>query len=411
MPTSSYLDTPRVAYVMSRFPKLTETFIVSEIRAVERLGVDVEIYPLLRHRDPFVQPDAIRLVDRAHYEPFVSWRILGSQVVFLISAPRRYLSTLALVMRVTWGSFNFLVGGLATFAKVAHIARVLRSHGVRHVHCHFANHPALAGLVIHRLADIPYSFTAHGSDLHRDRHGLRAKVSAATFVVAISAYNRKVILDACGQEFAWKVAVIHCGVDTGSIGVRVKQGRRSDMLRILCVGTLHEVKGQTVLIDALASLADRGVRFSCRLIGEGPDRHMLAERIAHHKLEDSVSLDGARTNPEVMAALAEADILVAPSVPSRDGRREGIPVVIMEAMAAGLPVIASDLSGIPEIVEDGRTGRLTPPRNPEAIARALFELASNVALRERMGHLGRLRVEREFNADVSALQLVRRFLA
>ena len=410
MPSSGHPEVPRVAYVMSRFPKLTETFIVGEIRAVEQLGVDVEIYPLLRHHDPFVQPDAVPLVARAHYEPFISWPILRSQIAFLTSSPRKYLSTLAEVVRVTWGSFNFLVGGLATFPKVAHMARVLRSRGVRHVHCHFANHPALAGLVIHRLADIPYSFTAHGSDLHRDRHGLRAKVSAAAFVVAVSAYNRKVILDDCGEEFGFKVAVIHCGIDTGSFTDRVRSPRRNDGLRILSVGTLHEVKGQAVLIDALASLADRGVAFSCRFIGEGPDRHALAERIAHHRLEDRVSLDGARTSPEIAAAMAEADILVAPSVPTGDGRREGIPVVIMEAMASGLPVIASDLSGIPEIVEDGRTGRLTPPRNPEAVSLALLELASNPALRDRLGRLGRLKVEQEFNIDVSARQLVRRFL-
>lgn len=403
------LDAQRVAYVMSRFPKLTETFIVGEILAVERLGVDVEIYPLLRHRDFFVQPDAASLVARAHYEPFFSWPILRSQLAYLFRSPRTYLAAFGTVLRVTWGSRNFLVGGIATFPKVAHLARVLRARGVRHVHCHFANHPALAGLVIQRLAGIPFSFTAHGSDLHRDRRGLRAKVTRSAFVAAVSAYNRDVILDECGQDFRSKVPVIHCGVDTAAFVVRPRTVGRDGVLKILSVGTLHEVKGQAVLIDALASIAHRDVQFSCRLIGEGPDRRALADQIARHGLEHRVSLDGARNSLAVAAAMREADVFVAPSVPSRDGRREGIPVVIMEAMASGLPVVASDLSGIPEIVDDGVTGRLTPPGDIEAIARALVELASDPALRDRFGREGRLRVEREFDVNASAEQLVQRF--
>ena len=400
---------PRVAYVMSRFPKLTETFIVREIRAVEREGVDVHIYPLLRHRDSLVQPDAVGLAARARYQPFFSWRILLSQVAWLTTAPRTYLRTLATVLGVTWGSPNFLVGGIATFPKVAHVARIMRAERVQHVHCHFANHPALAGLAIHGLTGIPFSFTAHGSDLHRDRHGLREKVRQSAFVVAVSEFNRRVILEECGDEFAAKVKVIHCGVEAASYSVRPRANGSRDGLKILSVGTLHEVKGQAVLIEALARLASRGVTFSCRLIGDGPDREALVNQIVGHGLEDRVTLDGALDSDAVATAMSESDLLVAPSVPSRDGRREGIPVVIMEAMASELPVIASDLSGIPEIVEDGVTGRLTPPGDVAAISQALWELSSDLPLRNRLGRAGRLKVMRDFDATQAAVQLVERF--
>ena len=402
--------TARIAYIMSRFPRLTETFIVSEMLAMERLGAEISIYPLLRERAELVQPGAAAMVRRARYLPFLSLPIIGSQLHFLRDARRRrrYLRAWLDVIRGTWRNPNFLVGGIGIFPKVAHAAREMAAAGVDHVHCHFATHPALAGFIVHRLVGIPYSFTGHGSDLHVDRTMLPAKVAEATFVVTISEDNRRLIEATCGPASIGRVEVIHCGVDPQAFHpVERPPGPR---LRIVAVGTLHEVKGQAHLVDACRILADQDVAFTCRMIGDGPDRDRLAERIESHGLSDRVQLAGRMTSDEVARALAEADVLVTPSVPTRSGKREGIPVVLMEAMAAGLPVVASRLSGIPELVEDGVSGHLVPPADPAALAAALERLAAEPELRARLGRAGREAVLRGFDSADNAAALHSRIL-
>lgn len=390
-------DTPAVAYIMSRFPKLTETFIAREILAVQRLGVAVEIHPLMRERATLTHPEVDALVQQAHYQPLLSLPILASQLALIATRPLAYARALRDVLRMTWGNWNFVLGALAFFPGSAHLARELRRRGVAHVHCHFATHPAVAGFVIHRLSGIPFSFTAHGSDLHRDRRGLCAKVAEAAVVITVSHFNKRVIVDECGSEAGSRVHVIRAGLDTDTFRPAEPEERADGPMRIVCIGTLHEVKGQSHLIDACRLLADAGVDFSCHFIGDGPDREALAARAAAAGLRDRVHLEGAMTEDAVRAELQRATVLVAPSVPSRDGRREGLPVVLMEAMSTGVPVVASDLSGIPELVEHEVTGLLVPPGDSEAIASALRRLDDDADLRHRLGAAGRERVVRDFD--------------
>lgn len=404
----------RVAYVMSRFPKLTETFILAELEAMDRAGVAIELFPLLRQTGEPVQPAAVGWVDRAHYLPFLSPSILRTQWWFLRDGRRRrrYLRAFVDMVMGTWRSPNFLVGGLGIFPKVAHAAVEMRALGVDHVHCHFANHPALAGWLIKRLVGIPYSFTAHGSDLHVDRTMLPTKVREAAFVVTISGDNRTLIEATAGPAAHGKVEVIHCGVDPGTFHPAAQ--RPAGPLRIVAVGTLHEVKGQIHLIEACRRLVERGIDLRCRFIGDGPDRDGLQARLDALGLSDQVTLAGRMTSDAVAAELAASDVLVAPSVPTRGGKREGIPVVLMEAMASGLPVVASRLSGIPELVTHGVSGLLVPPGDDAALADALGTLAADSDLRARLGAAGRDTVIREFDIDRNAATLadrIRRALA
>lgn len=400
--------TPPIAYVMSRFPKLTETFILYELLAVEAQGQPVELYPLLRHREPVSHPEALPLIERAHYEPFLSRAILASQVRALRRRPRAYLGALAALLRGTLGSANYFFGGLAIFPKVVHMALQMEADGVGHVHCHFSNHPAAAGFVIHRLTGIPYSFVAHGSDLHVDRHMLDRKVAEAAFVVAISRDNLEEIVDEVGPSARDRVEVIHCGVDTAALRPRTDPRPADRPFTVVCIGTLHEVKGQAVLVDAARILRERGVTVDVRMIGDGEDESMLRERIASARLDDVIHLDGRRTRAQVIAALGDADLLVAPSVIASDGKREGIPVVLMEAMSCGLPVVASRLSGIPELVDDGETGLLVTPGDPVALADAIARLVAEPALRARMGAAARARVERDFDLTTNARTILER---
>jgi colanic acid/amylovoran biosynthesis glycosyltransferase len=397
----------KVAYVMSRFPKLSETFVLGEMLAVEEHGVEVELFPLLREREDVVHPEAQTLARRARYQPFLSLAILRSQLHFLRRSPGVYLGALADLLRGTWGSRNYFVGGLGIFPKVAHAARLMTAEGIDHVHCHFSNHPAAAGFVIHRLAGLPYSFTAHGFDLHVDRHMLCEKVAEAAFVVPISEYNRALMAAECGRSAEEKAVVIHCGVDTDFFRPR-ETAPAQPPFSLVCVGTLHEVKGQGVLVEACRLLVQEGVDLRCTLVGDGRDRAALTQAIAKAGLEERVELAGSLARADVAALLRSAHAVVAPSVPTAEGKREGIPVVLMEAMASGVPVVASGISGIPELVDDGVSGLLVPPRDPGALARALRRLHDDPGLRERLARAGREKVEREFDVRASAAKLVQR---
>lgn len=392
----------KVAYVMSRFPKLTETFILHEMIAVERLGVDVALYPLLRERGP-AQPEATPWVERARYQPFISGRIVRSQLHFLRRSAWRYLSTLAMALRHTLGSRNYFFGALATFPKAAHMARLMELEGIEHVHCHFASHPALAGWIIHRLVRIPYSFTTHGSDLHVERRMLCAKLADASFAVTVSSFNRKVMESECASA-ASRVKIVHCGVDTQRF--RPSPRGPSETFRILCIGTLHEVKGQNYLVEACRRLADAGIDFECTIVGDGVDRHALEERVRRLDLGSRVRFSGHRSSEEIAAMLRSADVLVAPSVAASDGKMEGIPVVLMEAMSSGVAVIASRLTGIPELVTPEVSGTLVEPRDVAGIASALMALERDEDKRRRLGDGGRAMIEAEFDVAKNAATLV-----
>lgn len=398
----------KVAYMMSRFPKLTETFILYEMLALEQMGVQVELYPLLREHTSVMHPEAKPLVERAHFQPFISWRILVAQLRYLRRKPEAYFNTLWALLRGTWGSLNFFVGGLGIFPKSVYMAQLMTSDAVQHLHAHFANHPATAAFIIGRLSGIPYSFTAHGSDLHVDRHMLREKVEGAAFVVTISNYNKELIIKECGEHVRDKIVVIHCGVDT-QVFQPVRSQVAAHPFTLLCTGTLHEVKGQTYLIEACRLLREKGIDVVCNLVGDGPDHEMLADQIVKAGLGDCVHLLGRRTREQIAELLSQADVVVTPSVPTKGGKREGIPVVLMEAMGSGVPVVASGISGIPELVDQERSGLLVPPRDAQALAGALERMHGDPELRQRLGQAGREKVVREFDLVTNTSTLAQRF--
>jgi len=402
----------KVAYIVSRFPKITETFILYEMLAVEQQLVEVELYPLLRERTSLMHQEAIAFVERAHFTPFISWSILRAHLYYLDRKPLIYLNTLWTILRENWGSFRFFFGGLGIFPKSVYFARVMESEGINHVHAHFASHPAAAAYIIHCLTGIPFSFTAHGSDLHRDRHMLQEKVSKAAFVVAISEYNKNLIIAECNGKSVEKIKVIHCGVDT-RVFVPQKEEESSrennKHFMILCIGTLHEVKGQTYLIQACQLLHERGLEFTCHFAGDGPDEGMLKGQVLKAGLSSRVEFHGQLTREEIRGLLCQADVLATPSVPTGNGRREGIPVVLMEAMSSAVPVVASEISGIPELVTDGENGLLVPPGDGRALANALKRLYQDSIMRSRFGKAGREKVLAEFDLNKNAARLTQHF--
>ena len=399
----------KVAYIVSRFPKITETFVLYEMLAVEQQAVEIDLYPLQREKTDVIHPEAHDFVARANFKPLLSWPIIKSHLHFLTRKPGAYLKTLWAVLKANLGSRRYLMGAIVFFPKIVHFAYMMQARGVQHVHAHFASHPAMAAFVINGLLDIPYSFTGHGSDLNRDRHMLCEKVEKADFVVPISNFFKEMIVDHCGEQYRSKVAVVHCGVDTQVFHPKSNHVLVDNKLAIFCVGTLHEVKGQTYLIEACRLLKARGVDFSCHFLGDGPDWKALEQQAVAAGIDGQVTFHGRLKHQEIADLLQTADVLVTPSVPTSDGRREGIPVVLMEAMASGLPVIASDISGIPELVKHEKSGLLTPPGDSEAIADGLEHLYHHPELRQQYSVQGRDMVVNEFDLYHNAATLAAYF--
>jgi len=401
----------KLAYMMSRFPKISETFILYEILEQERLGNTVEVYPLLREHQPVTHPEAERLVERAHFHPFISLSIIWANAHFMLRNPVTYLKTLFEVLGGTFGSMNFFLGALAYFPKSVRFAYEMQRQGIEHIHAHFCNHPVVAALVIHRLTGIPYSFTAHGSDLHKDKRMLDKKVAASAFAVTVSNFNKGEMLKACGERRRDKIHIIRCGIDPEVFLPAEQQKNGKALFRIICVGSFEEVKGHKYLVAACRRLREAGIDFVCDLIGDGPVREQVAKQIAELDLNDNVIIHGSLKRQNVAEMMRAADVKVLASVPTAEGKREGVPVVIMEAMATCLPVISTQLSGIPELVDDGRTGILVRPGDAEGLFLALQKLYANPALRQRLGRAGREKVLREFNLRLNVINLANLFAA
>lgn len=395
----------RIAYMMSRFPKLTETFVLYEMLAVEQQGVEVEIYPLMREKAPVMQAEAQALVQRAHYTPFFSAAILGANLRYLQTQPATYFRTLFTTIKANLGSTRFLLGNLVYFPKAVYLSKLMTENNIQHIHAHFASFPAAVAYMIHQFTGIPYSFTAHGSDLHRDQHMLCEKIDASRATVTISEYNRQVMIDCCGEQHASKIHVVHCGINLERF-YPVKRDETNQNLSIVCIGSLHEVKGQRYLIEACGKLKERDIPFNCHFVGDGNDREDLQQLALRLGVGEQVHFHGRLTQQEVIEHLKMANVAALNSVPSSDGRREGIPVALMEAMAFGLPAVSTRLSGIPELVGEGVTGFLTEPGDSDAIAEALARLAGDPQLRRQFGRAGREKIEAEFELHSNAQQLI-----
>lgn len=398
----------RIAYLMSRFPKISETFILYEILALEELGFEVEIFPLVREREQVQHREAARLAARAHDIRLVSRDVVRAQVHWLRRRPRRYLAAWAAALRGNVMSPRFLVRALAVVSLAATFAHRMEKSGVQHIHAHWATHPALAAYIASRLTGIPYSFTAHAHDIYVERPMLEEKIRRAAFVVTISEFNRRFLENLYGRVAADRLVVVHCGTDTSLF--HPPAARASGPWTIVCIASLQAQKGQSILVDACRRLVDEGIDLRCILIGEGETRAALEEQVRASGLVDRVELLGHQPRHRVVELLSTADVVAQPSIILPSGKMEGIPVALMEALAMERPVVATAISGVAELVEDDITGLLVAPQDPGQLADALRRLYRDPELGARLGRAGRRRVVDEFDLTRSARQLAARFI-
>jgi colanic acid/amylovoran biosynthesis glycosyltransferase len=400
----------KIAYLVSWFPARTETFILRELQQVERLGGAPVVYALVGAREDAVHPGAEPFIARTRYLKHASREVLSANLHWLRRSPRRYLGTWARAIAGNLRSPGFLARALYTLPKAAAVARDVEATGVEHVHAHWATHPALAGWAVHRLTGIPWSFTGHAHDLYVDRTMLRQKLQSAAFAVTISEFNRELLRSWYGPELARKVAIVRCGIDGEQFRPRTGDHPRPGPFILLCVASLRDYKGHPWLIQAMSLLKRRGHAVRLQLVGDGEDRLALCEQVAKAGLAAEVSFLGHQPSDRVAELMRESDAVVLPSVVTSAGKMEGIPVCLMEALACELPVVATRLSGTPELVKHGETGLLVPPADAGALAAAIERLIRDPALRTRLGRAGRQHVLAEFELRANAEKLYEMFM-
>jgi glycosyltransferase involved in cell wall biosynthesis len=284
------------------------------------------------------------------------------------------------------------------------LARDLRRRGAGHLHAHFAHSPAAVAYMVHLCSGLPFSFTAHAKDIYTTLpRNLRIRAQAATFVITCTDFNRRHLEGLLEGARHAPIHVLYHGTDLTRFS---PVGRRPHADRVVSVGRLVPKKGYEYLIRALARLAETGRPVSCEIFGGGGLREALAEQIETAGLAALVQLRGARLQEDVIGAYRTASVFALAPVVMEDGDRDGIPNVLVEAMASEVPVIATRISGIPELIEDGVDGLLVEPRDAEGLAAAIQRLLDDPELAARLALAGRLKVERQFDISVTCKRLV-----
>ena len=367
----------RIAYIVSRFPHLPETFILREMICLEKLGWDIELYPLIYQKQKIIHDEAVPWLDRAHRLPWLSGEIIRVNFREFLYRPGFYLSLWMQILRENIRSPKFLIRAMLLFPKAVLMAKMFRDDNIKHIHAHYATHPALVAWIIHQLTGISYSVTVHAHDIFVDKSMLATKMCKSTKIVAISEYNRDYLARFLGDWVREKTQVIHCGIEPDWYAPLISRRGVNNVFEIISIGSLQLYKGQKYLVQACALLRDRGVSFRCRMVGGGSLYSELSQMIETLDLKGKVELLGPKKQEDVAPILSGADCYIQPSVITSSGKMEGIPVALMEAMASELPVVASSLSGIPELVIDGKTGWLVPPGDPMALANAIEDVYNN----------------------------------
>ncbi|MFM1886414.1 MAG: hypothetical protein RL026_1571 [Pseudomonadota bacterium] len=384
-----------VVYVVSLFPCWSETFIVREIEALLRRGVDVRIVSLKAPSEAMVHPQAERLMDRVVCAEMRggTWRAFRTK----LRHPWIVARAVGIAVAALWRHPVALLKTLATFQRSLALVDWLKDVDPRHIHAHWATYASSGAWLMAQVVGKPFSYTTHAHDLFLEDHFIARKIRDSVFTVTISRFNVELIRKRYGEAVAAKVRVVHCGVDLAEFDAAGGAGAPT---RLLSVGRLDPIKGFDVLIDACARLRDAGHEFHCEIIGEGGLRPALEAQIVQLGLQGRVTLPGARPQHVVRAAMSQAGLFIMPSVVAADGNMDGIPVALMEAMAMKRAVVSTYVSGIPEIIEDGITGLLVNPGDATALASALERLLLEPALRETLGIGARACVSRDFDADV-----------
>jgi colanic acid/amylovoran biosynthesis glycosyltransferase len=393
----------KIAYFVNQYPKVSHTFIRREILAMERQGFEVLRIALRGWDEPL--PDEEDQRERQQTRYVLREGAMGLLIPLaatLVRSPRRFLLALRLALRMARDSDRPLAFHLIYLAEACCMLSWLADFGACRVHAHFGTNSTEVAMLAHALGGPPYSFTVHGPDEFLKPMGLEEKIHHAGFVVAISSFGRSQLLIRARHEDWSKVRVVHCGLERAFHATESAPIGPSP--RLVCVGRLCEAKGQLLLVEAAARLNARGIAVELVLAGDGPMREQIEAAIRDYRLESQVRITGWISSAQVREEILAARALVLPSF------AEGLPVVIMEAMALRRPVLTTYIGGIPELVRPGQTGWLFPAGSVDELARAMENcLAKSPKELEALGNAGYDRVLARHSIDTEASKLAMLF--
>lgn len=386
----------QLAYLFERFPSFGQTFCYREVAELERQGMRVQIYSIRRPANEPEQNWNKQIVERVHYLP--DEKALVAEVDTALR--KKAISNEVRAAVEQWGrQSDFL-----RLYQAIYLGMRMQQNGLRHLHAHFAGMAARTAFWVRQFFGIPYSFTAHANDIFAPRDfvvSLPKLIEAAAAVVTVSDYAAG-DLKARFPGSAAKIQRIYNGVDLSRFH---PPDPGSGTPAIVSIGRLIEKKGFADLISACSLLTSRRRRFTCEIIGEGPLEEILRAQIARDDVGGCVRLAGPQTQAQIALRLAHATIFALPCTREADGAMDNLPTVIMEAMAAGLPVISTPLGGIPEMVEHEVNGELVPERDPPAICAAMERLISDPERARRFGDKGRQIAQEKFSIERSGREL------
>ena len=402
----------KVAYFVSRYPQPCQTFVQREIRGVIAAGVCVTVFPIVSPRRRVRTSAGARgaLPVEVIYTQGLSAGCIRWALYYLGRQPETCLRLLGMIIRDTWRRPLDLAKSLVSFHKSFALAAAVRAMDCDHIHAHWSSHPATAAMVVSKLTGIPFSFAFHAYDLFATRILLRRKLREASLAVLNCRHNWDYLLRLYPDTDTRKLVLLYNGLDLERFG---KQARLGDKARplLLVIGRLVASKGFDCFIEACRLLAEDGRSFRGVIIGDGPEKARLRSLVRKHGLEDSVELLGEKPVEAVLGYLGQAALLAVPCVQPRRGSHDALPNVIMEAQAARVPVVASNLFGIPEIVKHDVTGLLVPPGEPRALKLAMARLLDDAALGPRLAARARQELAREFDIHANGARLAALFSA
>ncbi len=399
-----------LAYLAPEIPALSATFVYKEMLALEKLGY--KIIPLSVHApgNPAREENLDAMKSRAHYL-YQKGRgaLIGENLRWALSSPGRYFRVLAMALgdSLSMGFLNRVgLGLIYRFFVGAQVASILKREDCKHLHAHFAHVPADIAMYASALSGVPFSFTSHANDLFEHAWLLAKKCRRARKAVTISDFNRKFLIERDAPPE--KVDVIHCGIDVESFGAKAEKPL-SNPVRIGSLGRLVEKKGFDVLIRSCKILKDSDLAFQLEIAGNGPLDGELKALVRELGLENEICFIGPIAHDQVFDWLKNLDLFALAAKKDRNNDMDGIPVALMEAMQAGTPAISTRVSGIPELIENERTGLLVEPDQPGKFAEAVLKIVRDETVKSKIVQGGREKIRAEFNLQTNTNKLIESF--
>lgn len=407
--------TPTLGYVLKGYPRISETFISNEILLLEKMGFTMHLFSMRQPREPFSHPSVKNIQARVDYLPTELlpelYRLLLPNIFLAAKRPHNYIKCLQI-------AGQGLIKGreLATLKHLLQAGFLANTHllpgnDIVQLHGHFAHSPTSVTMFASLLSDIPFSFTAHAKDIYTsDKKKLLRKIERAGFVVTCTRHNKEYLQEISGS-CPTPIYCIYHGIDLNLFQYNKHRHATAEPFNILTVARMTEKKGLPTVYKALAMLREQNIRFRHTLIGDGDDREKILELISALGLNHHCHWLGTRTHEEVLKHFKESDLFVLGCEIAENGDRDGIPNVLVESLAMGVPALSTNVSAIPEILLNDKTGMIVPPSDPGMLARGMVRLLTNADLRARLIGNGRTYVQTHFDNRLLIQQLAEIFRA